>query len=119
MSEETRLWLYALVCAVGLGALYLWIKDRLYVDRTGKPAAERVREWSERRLRPMSKRAYVAYSLLDMVVCALLLVDIVFALRHHARLDVLVPPLCLAVYFAAHQYELKKKQTRQLPGSAM
>jgi hypothetical protein len=65
MSAEIKITALALVGSVALGALLLYLWDRLYIKLTGKPASERVRERKERWNRPLTpgrfRRLFVFY----------------------------------------------------------
>jgi len=57
-ENPLALTLQVILGAFALGSIYLWIKDRLYVITTGKPASERVRERTERLNAPLTRGQY-------------------------------------------------------------
>ena len=57
-----------LASALGIGVLILLLIDRFYVERTGKPASERVREKNERMNGPISRSQYLGRSILYVVI---------------------------------------------------
>jgi hypothetical protein len=58
MNFETKVFVLTLIGAVALAAFLLYVWDLAYTKTTGKPAAERVRERTERLNRPLTPGKY-------------------------------------------------------------
>src|SRR5579862_4545013 len=77
MSDNQTI-VVGLLCALGIGVLILCLVDRFYVERTGKPSSERVREKNKRMNRPLTRRLYLGESILFVVVFLVFLFGLVW-----------------------------------------
>jgi hypothetical protein len=57
-----------LASTMGIGILILLLIDRFYIERTGKPASERVREKNERMNGPISRAQYLGRSVVYVLI---------------------------------------------------
>jgi len=76
VSYETKTFLLVIASAFALAAIILYIQDYFYTMRTGKPAAERVRENTERAKRPYSTGQYVFLLISNGIVVGAALVGL-------------------------------------------
>jgi hypothetical protein len=77
--SDSQIITIGLVSALGIGVLILWLIDRFYVERTGKPASERVREKNERMNGPLSRNQYLGRSVLLIAIIAFLVSESIWA----------------------------------------
>jgi len=112
VSDNLTIMIGLLAALVG-GVLFLWLRDRLYVDRTGKPASERIRDQKERANRPITKVRYLVLSALD-VIAIVLFVLALFWSRDYKGWAILIP-LCIVLNagFALHQLQARWRRQQR------
>jgi hypothetical protein len=111
MSFESKLTALTLVSAFALGALLLYLWDRLYTRITDKPPSERVRERLERQNRPLTSGRYWGTSIFYLAGIVLFAYTLGWTteFRGWGRLV----PLGYLCSFAFGMYDLQKRWRKQ------
>jgi hypothetical protein len=116
VSFETKSFLLVIASAFALAAILLYIQDYFYTARTGKPAAERVREKIEKSNRPWSKGQYLFLLISNSILIVSALVVLLTASKSWSR----VTPVCLILFGAVRLFNLhlrKQKEQRSVTSS--
>lgn len=109
MSLETKSFFLVIAGAFALAATLLYIQDYFYTARTGKPAAERVREKIEKSKRPLSVGQYLFLLISNSIIIFAALVWLVTDSNSWSK----VTPACYILFGAVGLFNLYLRKQRE------
>ncbi len=111
MNFETRVFAFTLIGSIALAAFLLYVWDLVYTKTTGKPAAERVRERTERLNRPLTSGKY--WTAISLYLAAWILFIYLLSWGGEYRRGRWIAPLGWLISASFGLYHLAKRRRRQ------